>query len=423
MPTGQQVIVVGGSLAGLFAANILARDGWTVRVYERVESGLDSRGAGIATHAELFDAMRQAGALVDDLIGIPIRGRTAYDRNGNELCHFAYPQYLTSWALLYRRLHAALPQGIYHLGRDVVDVIDDDRRPRVVFADGSSDEADLLIGADGTWSTVRGRCNPADQPRYGGYVAWRGLIPEALVDEAFATRYAPIHGFHLTDDDQFVHFAVTGTDDSTAPGRRRFSFLWYLPYDEETALPELLTDIDGVRHHNAISPLKIQPAHVAWLKREAACRLPPDFAATVCKTERPFLQPIYDLTSERIAFKRVALVGDAAFVARPHVGAGVTKAGADVVALADALRDGRDISSALEEYDSKRVRLGRAIVDLSRYLGAYLAARKPGIVKPQPLPPERLIREVARPLHEGASNATEPIAGARESMGLQFSRN
>lgn len=396
---------MGGSLAGLLAANILAREGWNVRVVERVDSGLDGRGAGIATHAELFDAMRQAGAVVDELIGLPIRGRTAYDLEGGEVCHFPYPQLLTSWTLLYRRLHAALPAGIYDIGREVVDVVDDPSRPCVVFADGATDQADLIIGADGTWSTVRSKCNPNDVPRYAGYVAWRGLIPEAMIEPEAMTRYAPIHGFYLTDNDQFVHFAVTGTDDSTAVGRRRMSFLWYLPYDEERDLADLLTDVDGVRNANSISPLKIHPKHVAWLKQEATRRLPPDFAATVCKTERPFVQPIYDLISSRIAFERVALVGDAAFVARPHVGAGVTKAGGDVVALARALREQHGVSDALQRYDRERTAFGQAIVMESRRLGGYLAADQPGIVKPATLPPLRLISEVARPLGEVPSTA------------------
>ena len=53
---------------------------------------------------------------------------------------------------------------------------------------------------------------------------------------------------------------------------------------------------------------------------------------------QPFLQPIYDLDSPRMAFGRVALLGDAAFVARPHVGMGVTKAGDDAMALAQRWR-------------------------------------------------------------------------------------
>jgi len=391
-------IIAGGSLAGLLAANILARDGWTVRVCERVASGLDGRGAGIATHEELFDAMRQAGAKVDALIGIHIEGRTAVNRDGSLLCRFDYPQILTSWTLLYRRLLAVLPDGVYHLGRDVVDVIDDNNRAAVVFADGTTDEADLVIGADGSWSNVRARCAPTARPQYAGYVAWRGLIPESMVSVELARHYAPVHAFSLAEDRQFVHFAVTGPDDSITEGRRRFSFLWYVPFDEHSELPDLLTDVEGVRHPNSISPLKIHPKHVEKLKREAVELLPADFASTVCKTEHPFVQPIYDLASEHVGFGRIALVGDAAFIARPHVGAGVAKAGGDAMCLSRVLHENADVASAIKAYNHERGRFGRAIVAESRRLGAYLARPKPGAMREPQLPTLRMIGEVAMPL-------------------------
>jgi 2-polyprenyl-6-methoxyphenol hydroxylase-like FAD-dependent oxidoreductase len=74
-----------------------------------------------------------------------------------------------------------------------------------------------------------------------------------------------------------------------------------------------------------------------------------------------------------MAFGRVALAGDAAFVARPHVGMGVTKGAGDAMALAESLvESGGDVPSALERYESRRLRFNAAVVAHGRELGAWL---------------------------------------------------
>jgi len=89
--------------------------------------------------------------------------------------------------------------------------------------------------------------------------------------------------------------------------------------------------------------------------------------------DEPVLQPIYDLETPRMAFGRVAIIGDAAFVARPHVGAGVSKACDDALALADALA-GHDVEPALYSFEAQRLPVGRRIIERARHLGAYLQA-------------------------------------------------
>src|SRR5262249_35715729 len=72
---------------------------------------------------------------------------------------------------------------------------------------------------------------------------------------------------------------------------------------------------------------------------------------------------------------RIALIGDAAFVARPHVGAGVTKAALDADALAAALAaHADDLGAALARYERAHLHFGRGLVDMSRQEGAYIAA-------------------------------------------------
>src|SRR5690606_37553463 len=89
-------------------------------------------------------------------------------------------------------------------------------------------------------------------------------------------------------------------------------------------------------------------------------------------TDLLFFQPIYDLISDRIVSGRVALVGDAAFVARPHCGMGVTKAACDAMALVKALGSHADMAQALAAYQDERISFGQAIVKHARNMGMPL---------------------------------------------------
>ena len=73
------------------------------------------------------------------------------------------------------------------------------------------------------------------------------------------------------------------------------------------------------------------------VKKDARRLLAPAIANIFERAEQPIFQAIYDLAAPRLTFGRLALLGDAAFVARPHVGAGVTKAALDAACLANAL--------------------------------------------------------------------------------------
>jgi 2-polyprenyl-6-methoxyphenol hydroxylase-like FAD-dependent oxidoreductase len=88
------------------------------------------------------------------------------------------------------------------------------------------------------------------------------------------------------------------------------------------------------------------------------------------------LQPIYDLETPRMAFGRVAIIGDAAFVARPHVAAGVSKAVDDATALVEALDGEVDVAAALTRFEARRLPIGRRIIERARHLGAYLQATR-----------------------------------------------
>ena len=134
------------------------------------------------------------------------------------------------------------------------------------------------------------------------------------------------------------------------------------------------TDATGRVHSEGIPPRLIRPEVIAGLRRDAEAMLPPVFAEVVRACAEPLFQPIGDLDSPAMSRGRVALLGDAAFVARPHVGMGAIKAGQDAMALAAALA-GADVEEGLARYDAARRRPDALIAAESRRLGAYIEGK------------------------------------------------
>jgi len=152
-------------------------------------------------------------------------------------------------------------------------------------------------------------------------------------------------------------------------GRRLVNFVWYRNVSEGWELDDLMTDREGVRRDTSLPPGAVRERFVDQL-REDAEDLPPQLAEVVVNTPEPFVQPIVDVEVPRMAFGRVCLIGDAAFVARPHAAAGTAKAAADAWALADAVAaDPSDVPGALRGWEAGQLALGRQLVARVQDLG------------------------------------------------------
>lgn len=373
-----RVLVVGGSLGGLMAANLLLRAGHEVTVLERSVRSLEGRGAGIVTHDSLREALRGCGVVADHTLGVAVESRVVLDSSGAAVARWSYPQVLTSWGRLYALLRAALPAANHRLAALVVAVAQDAHGASVQLASGETLQADLVVAADGIRSGVRAQLAPDVEPAYAGYVAWRGVCDEACLSRLTRETLFGHFGFGLPDGEQLIGYPVAGAEDSTEAGRRRWNFVWYRPAAAGAELAALMTDADGVHHPDGIAPQQVSWRCIAAMRQAARDKLAPQFAEIVEKTAVPFLQPIYDVASDEIAFGRIALLGDAAFVARPHVGMGVSKAGDDAVALVDAIQRHGATPAALRAYATRRLPVGAAVVARARRLGAYLEARQQG---------------------------------------------
>ena len=379
----QRAIVVGGSIGGLFAANLLAKLGWAVDVYEKVADDLAGRGAGIGTHDELFSVMRELGIAMDESIGVRVDERVCLDEHGALVHRLPWPHLMSHWLRIYRPLRERLAPGSYHAGRAFVDFTDDDGEIVAHFDDGSSARADLLVGADGLRSTVRACLFPDVQPNYAGYVGWRGIVAESALPAALRDDLANHYYFALPPGEMLVCYPVPG---------RYWNYVWYRAAPSDAELADLATDATGPH---------VRPELAERIKSIARSILAPKLAELLAHAQ-PFFQAIYDVETPRIAAGRVVLLGDAAFVARPHVGMGVTKAALDAASLAKSLAGSRDVDAALQRYARLRGEFGRRCVRRARRLGAYIEARaRPHLPWPPGAAdqdPKRLLREIAAPL-------------------------
>src|SRR5580692_1065563 len=334
---GRRALIIGGSLGGLMVAHLLRSIGWDTAVFERNDEELASRGVGLGTHPQLIAILKRAGVDFDESMGITPSRAVCLDRSGEIVIERPTARTLSGWSRLYRALLDALPGQNYRLGKRLTRVEQDAESVTAVFADGSSERGDLLIGTDGVRSTVRAQFLPNVQPDYAGYVAWRASIDEADVPPAIWRELVDLYAFCLPEGEQLISYAVPGRDNSTAVGRRAYNIVWYRPVDRDT-LADFCTDANGRHHANGIPPPLIRPEVIARIKADARATIAPQIAE-VFNLTAPFFQPIYDLVSPQIVFGRVPLAGDAAFVARPHAGAGTTKAALDAATLAHCLHD------------------------------------------------------------------------------------
>ncbi|EHJ95660.1 FAD-dependent monooxygenase [Agrobacterium tumefaciens] len=362
-----RIRIVGGSLAGLFTAILLQNDGHDVVVYERSHSGLAGRGAGLVPQEDVFRVLRMIGADQAADVGVMARERIYLNSDGTVAQMLSTPQMQISWDFLYSEVLARLDKGRYQTGRSVERVIDAADGATLIFADGTTERADLVIGADGLGSVVRATLNEDWHNRFAGYVAWRGLLPETQLPSGTSlllNRFA----FYVVSGVHILGYLVPGPNGETTPGQRRYNWVWYRPVSQ-TSLASTLTDRDGTIYPYSLPRGTMAASRVEALHTDAAAVLPTPFALAVQAEKTPSIQAIFDYAADRMVGQSVALVGDAAFVARPHTAMGVSKAAGDAISLQRNLMRAGSLRDGLGAYQSERMFIDEQTVVYGKRLG------------------------------------------------------
>ena len=197
MARSPKVVIVGGGLGGAAPALALHRRGIDVAVYEKAPE-LTEIGAGLNLSPNALKAFRHLG-IEDAVVAVGFQtkdqvirsfrsGRVIArtKRSGDVAARYGAEFLTIHRADLLDTLSGALPDGMIRLGASCRDVESHDNGAVAHFADGSSVEADVVIGADGIHSVVRDSLFGPIEPRFTGCICWRGLVPrEALADPSY----------------------------------------------------------------------------------------------------------------------------------------------------------------------------------------------------------------------------------------------
>ena len=359
-----RVGIIGGSVAGCAAAALLHRAGHDVTVFERSESGLVSRGAGIAALTAVWQDMMAYG-LVDaslpacraDYFRFVTRGSGTGRQRwlGDVQVSFT----LLNWAHLYQCLRRCVPDELYRRASAVELVEARPQGTTLHLRPGGSLDFNLVVCADGYRSIGRRLVDPDATPRYRGMVLWRGLLPESDIDadaldscSGQRVLYPGGHG---------VVYYIPGPEQSTEPGQRLLMWGYYLQVPEG-ALSSVLID-DQERQQSSSVPFgKVHPEVKAAFESRLADLLPLSLFDLVQQCGNSSIHAIYSVAARSYARDRVCLAGDAGAVFPPFTGSGVLRAVANVTSLADALAGATAVDDALRRWGAAQAQAAARVM-------------------------------------------------------------
>lgn len=356
-----KIAVIGGSYGGLCSALAMRCVGADVHIYERSEQ-YNRIGGGIVVQPDFAEYLESFGYARPETVAVPTTQRKFLSRDGSIKHSTRDSTFYTGWDTVLRALRDAFDPDRIHNGMPLKSFRSSRESVELEFANGERRAADLMIAADGIGSVVRRQLEPDIEPAYAGYVGYRGLVPESKLSELQRELFTDSFVLYDYPHSHLLCYLIPGEDGQRTPGERRFNWVWYVSHTQQE-LAALLTDRDGYQHRAALGPGEMASAWEAKLKQRASEALPTLLADAVAETAAPFVQVIFDLAVPRMVYDRVILLGDAAFLVRPHTAAGASKAAADAIDLAHALQDDSGpLAERLATWERARIQAAQRII-------------------------------------------------------------
>ena len=329
-----EIVIVGGGIGGLFAANALVHAGLPVTIYEQAPA-LGEVGAGVFLTPNSVRHLERVGFGPQvEKWGARVGSRSQYFREDGTPIAPVQVTDASGWnatfgmhrADLVEMLALSLPKGMVHTGHRCIGFEQDESRARVRFANGVVVDADIVIGADGIHSELRPYVFPPSQPVFHGTAVYRGVFPHERLPDWPTDAWM----MWLGKGKHFLTFPVRAA--------RLINYVGFVPADTE------------------MKESWSAPGDPHVLRREFAA-WDPRIERVLANVEQTFRWALYDREPlPRWTSGRLTLLGDAAHPMLPHLGQGANQSIEDGIALATILaHTDRDTApAALQSYETLR---------------------------------------------------------------------
>jgi 2-polyprenyl-6-methoxyphenol hydroxylase-like FAD-dependent oxidoreductase len=336
--------IIGSSIGGLSAANVLNRLGFEVTIYEAFPEGFHNRGGALGSvDMQLLQTILPTGTIQKNI--------------GNH-GHF--------YGDLWRYLYEGLPKYSVKFGADIPEIHNPESLKPLVEIQGKPQEFDLIIGADGGKSTIRKYVTDA-VPQYAGYTLWRTLLSTDKIGYPPNGRKT-INGIRY----ETLGFPFIGANHES---------LWNCGV--YMAMPE--SEVEKPTRNRQVSThdFKQIPDWFLPFIGHLFDKHTLEFWKTAIQHGKVSPHPVWEFVTEKVVRNRILLLGDAAHMASPRTGAGAYSAMADAVVLETAFKQGQNIDESLKLYNKNTVDRGRELYSHSRRSASYFAPENRKIVSPK----------------------------------------